>query len=116
MDIQPGRRMAQLIKAIPKVELHLHLEGAIPHDTLLSLIKQKGTEPSIQTVEDIKRKLTYTDFADFIRLWTWKNEFITQAKYFEQVTYDVLRDLHAQNVKYAELTYSPGDYYWYSYF
>jgi len=110
LHVISAEQTAQFIQAMPKVELHLHLEGAIPHDTLLGFIKQKGTEPSIQNIDDLRRKLTYTDFANFIQLWTWKNTFITSANDFEQITYDVLRDLHEQNVRYAELTYSPGDY------
>jgi adenosine deaminase len=108
--MQASTQVAQLIRQMPKVELHLHMEGAIPLDTLLSLIKKKGTEPEINTVDDLRRRFTYTDFDNFIRLWVWKNTFITSEHDFEQITYDVLRDLHGQNVKYAELTYSPGDY------
>lgn len=110
MGIGHNEKLEQLIQDMPKVELHLHLEGAIPPDTLLGLIQKKGTEPSINTVDDLQRRLTYIDFANFIKLWTWKNTFIASEQDFEQITYDVLRDLHEQNVKYAELTYSPGDY------
>jgi adenosine deaminase len=95
---------------MPKVELHLHLEGAIPHDTLLAQIQRKGSEPSIKDVEDLKRKLTYTDFESFIDLWVWKNTFIKDEKDFEEIVYAVLAGLSRQNVKYVEAFYGPGDY------
>jgi adenosine deaminase len=110
MNTQPDDRVEQFIREIPKVELHIHLEGAIPLDTLLGLIRRKGTEPAIISVDDLRRKLTYVDFESFIDLWTWKNTFIETEHDFEQIAYDVLRDLDRQNVKYVELTYSPGDY------
>lgn len=98
----------QFALKIPKVELHLHLEGAIPLETLVNLIQ--GKEPSIRTVDDLRKKLTYIDFAHFIDVWIWKNTFITEEKDFEDMTYDVLRSLNSQNVKYVEAFYSPSDY------
>ncbi len=107
---QPADMSDDLIKAIPKVELHIHLEGAIPIGTLFRLIQRKGTEPSIRTVGDLRQRLEYVDFAHFIELWTWKNTFIEAERDFEAITHDALRDLTDQNVKYAEITYAPGDY------
>jgi adenosine deaminase len=103
-------KMEQLVTEIPKVELHLHLEGAIPEETLFNLIQRQGREPSIKNLDDLRRKLTYTDFAHFIEVWTWKNTFIKEEKDFEEIAYRVLDDLSKQNVKYVEAFYSPGDY------
>ena len=99
-----------LIVEMPKTELHLHLEGAIPLETLYNLIQRRGGDPSISTLEDLERKLIYTDFAHFIDVWTWKNTFIKEERDFEEIAYQVLRDLSEQNVKYLEAFYSPGDY------
>ena len=103
-------RLEELIRAAPKTELHLHLEGAIPLETLYRLIRRQGGDPSISTIKDLERKFTYTDFAHFIELWIWKNTFITEEQDFEQIAYQVLRNLSEQNVKYIEAFYSPGDH------
>jgi adenosine deaminase len=102
--------LEEIVQRIPKVELHLHLEGAIPLDALFNLIQLKGTEPSIKNVDDLRRKLIYIDFEHFINLWSWKNTFIRNENDFEEITYQVLNNLARQNVKYAEITYSPSDY------
>ena len=103
-------QMEQLTDRIPKVELHLHLEGAIPVETLLRFIQREGGNRSIVDVEDLRRKLVYTDFAHFIEVWTWKNSFVKEEEDFEEIAYEVLRDLSSQNVKYVEAFYAPGDY------
>jgi adenosine deaminase len=103
-------RIAQLVAGIPKVELHLHLEGAIPLETLYRLIQRKGDEPSIRTIADLRQRLRYTDFLHFIQVWIWKNTFIREEKDFEEIAYEILRDLKRENVKYVEAFYSPGDY------
>ncbi|MBN2380617.1 adenosine deaminase [candidate division WOR-3 bacterium] len=102
--------MNKFVREIPKVELHLHLEGAIPIDTVFALIRKKGTEPSIRTLEDLRARLRYRDFHHFIETWIWKNSFITESSDFEEIAYQVLHSLKEQNVKYIEAFYSPGDY------
>jgi len=95
---------------IPKVELHLHMEGAIPLHILLKSIKKSGREPVIKNLDDLKSKFVYRDFSHFIELWTWKNSFVEKVEDFEEISYEVLRELSLQNVAYVEATYSPGDY------
>lgn len=98
----------KLVPKIPKVELHLHLEGAIPLPTLFNFIQKKDS--SIKTIHDLQKKLIYTDFEHFIDVWIWKTSFITEEKDFEEITYQVLHRLHSQNVKYVEAFYSPSDF------
>jgi adenosine deaminase len=110
MNARVGDNIVRFIQAMPKVEIHLHLEGAIPHEILLRQIRRKGTEPSIRTVDDLRRRLTYTDFGNFIDVWVWKNTFIQDERDFEEIAYGVLGGLSRQNVKYVEAFYGPGDY------
>ncbi len=98
------------VARIPKVELHLHIEGAIPPETMLALIHRQEPASSIRTVEDLQRRFTFTDFAHFLELWCWKDRFITSERDFEEIAYQVLHNLHEQNVKYLEAHYSPGGY------
>ncbi|HUV86775.1 MAG TPA: adenosine deaminase [bacterium] len=110
MNPNAAEELREFARKIPKVELHLHLEGAIPLETLLAFIRRAGTEPDVRTVDDLRRRLAYPDFQGFLDTWVWKNKFITEVDDFAGITYDVLADLHAQNVPYVEMHYSPGDY------
>jgi len=99
----------KFIVDMPKVELHVHLEGAIPLQTLFQLIQRKGTEPSIRTLDDLRRKLVHTDFIRFAELWRWRKTFTTVEEDFEEIAYQLLNNLHQQNVKYVEVIFAPGD-------
>ncbi len=103
-------RLEQFILEIPKVELHLHLEGAIPLPTLLYFIQKRGGNKSIRNLEDLKKRLVYSNFTQFIKVWLWKNSFITEYEDFEELAYQVLQSLSQQNVKYVEAFYSPRDF------
>jgi adenosine deaminase len=105
-----SEKILRFITEMPKVELHLHLEGAIPIKTLYDLYRKKEGKPSITNLNDFRKKFDYTDFANFIDVWTWKNTFIQQVSDFDEITYQVLKELSVQNVTYVEAFYAPGDY------
>jgi adenosine deaminase len=93
---------------LPKVELHLHLEGAIPYAALWELVqKYDGDVPN---QEALKRRFEYKNFAHFIETWTWKNQFLREYEDFTFIAEAVARDLVSQNVYYAEVFFSPPDF------
>lgn len=108
--IELSERLERFILEIPKVELHLHLEGAIPLPTLLNFIQKRGKHNSIKNLEDLKKRLVCSNFTQFIKVWLWKNSFITAYEDFEELAYQVLQSLSQQNVKYVEAFYSPRDF------
>jgi adenosine deaminase len=95
---------------LPKVELHLHLEGAIPHVALWELVRKYGGDPSIPTLDALAAKFTYRSFPEFIETWVWKNTFLREYEDFEFIADAVANDLADQNIRYVEAFYSPGDY------
>jgi len=49
-------------RALPKIELHLHLEGAIPLDALWALLSKYGRPPDIDSLGDLQRRFACRDF------------------------------------------------------
>jgi adenosine deaminase len=95
---------------MPKVELHLHLEGAIPLPTLWELIERHGGDDTIRTQSDLVEFFTYRDFAHFMETWVWMIRFL---RYYEDFTYAAeafARHLEDQNIVYAEAFFSPSDF------
>ncbi|MFC1540112.1 adenosine deaminase [Gemmatimonadota bacterium] len=95
---------------LPKLELHLHLEGAIPLEALWELIQKYGGEPDIQNLAALERRFLYRDFNHFLNIWSWKNRFLREYEDFTFVAEAVARDLFHQNIRYAEVFYSPADF------
>jgi adenosine deaminase len=92
---------------VPKVELHIHLEGAIPLETLWQLVQKYGGEPSVSNIQALQRKFQYKDFPHFIETWIWKNQFLREYDDFTFIAESVANDLAFQNIRYAEVFYSP---------
>lgn len=97
------------LQSLPKVELHFHLEGAIPLDALMSLVEKYGGDPEIRDLEALKAKFKYRDFPHFISTWYWKNQFIREYEDFTHIAEAVGRDLLEQNIRYVEAFFSPKD-------
>lgn len=51
---------------VPKVELHLHLEGAIPHNALWQLVQKYGGDSSVPNLESLERRFAYRSFPQFL--------------------------------------------------
>jgi adenosine deaminase len=95
---------------VPKVELHLHLEGAIPYPALWDLVQKYGGAPDLPSLEALKQKFVFRDFPHFIEMWIWKNQFLREYEDFTFIAEAVARDLARQNIRYVEAFYSPADF------
>ena len=95
---------------IPKIENHLHLEGAIPLETLWTLIQKYGGDKTVTNYELLKEKFMYRNFNHFLETWLWKNTFIREYEDFTFLSDAVFKDLGKQNIKYAEIFISPSEF------
>jgi adenosine deaminase len=93
---------------LPKIELHIHLEGAIPHPVLFDLIQKYGGDPSLPDVQALTKRFVYRDFPQFIAAWSWKNRFLREYEDFSFIAEHTARDLAGQNIRYAEMFFSPS--------
>ena len=94
---------------LPKVELHLHLEGAIPLPALWELIKKYGGDPDAPSLQALQDRFRYQDFPHFLDMWMWKQGFLRDYEDLTFIAEAVARDLAAQNIRYVEAFYSPPD-------
>jgi adenosine deaminase len=100
----------QWLARLPKIELHLHLEGAIPLGNLWQLISKYGGDGASPSRTALAERFVYQDFPHFLRLWEWKNSFLREYDDFTLIAEAVARDLVRQGVLYAEVFYSPADF------
>jgi len=101
--------MLSFIRDLPKVELHLHLEGAIPLYTLLQLIEKYSGKGFI-TLQELEQNFIYTDFIHFLDIWYWKNSFIREYEDYQFIAEQVAFSLAEQNIRYAEIYFTPSDF------
>lgn len=93
------------IKALPKVELHLHLEGAAPPAFIRGLAKEKKIDISGIFNEDGSYK--FTDFWNFLKVYEAACTTLQTPQDFYRLTLAVLEESAASGVIYSETFLSP---------
>jgi adenosine deaminase len=91
--------------AIPKAELHLHLEGSLQPETVCALATKYGVPASI---EEVQQRYACRDFLEFIGAFKWVSSLLREPEDFALALRDLGEQLLAQNVVYAEITLSVG--------
>lgn len=90
---------------LPKLELHLHLEGAAPPDFIRRLAERKRI--NLTGIFDEQGNYAYRDFVDFLRVYEAACTVLTTPQDFHDLTLAVLEHSAAQGVIYSEAFLSP---------
>ena len=99
------------LRALPKVDLHRHLEGAVRLGTVFDLHRQHGLQLPADSVEEFARYALVTEPVDSLE--TALNAFGYAQRSFadldatRRITREAVEDLAAENVRLAELRFSP---------
>jgi adenosine deaminase len=99
-----------LIRALPKVEQHVHIVGSTRPETLLWLLREGGLKKLFETVRDVRRFFMFRDFPHFIEVYCTVFRCITHEDQFERITYEMLEDDARCNVRYVEASFSAPDH------
>lgn len=103
---QSSRQIEEFIRALPKAELHLHLEGTIEPGTLASLALNHGiAEPSPKIYE-------YSDFPGFLQCFKQVCSYLRTPQDYHLVTTRMIERLRRDGVLYAEVYISAGVMLW----
>jgi aminodeoxyfutalosine deaminase len=106
----PGElRSTTFIRALPKAELHLHLEGTVDPVTLLELRQRHRKSGSLEEIEQLYR---YQDFTGFLMAFKAVTEDLRTAEDYELITYRLMEKLKAENILHAEVYVSVGVCLW----
>lgn len=91
--------------AMPKVELHVHLEGSIRPETVLRL---RGAEDHAipDTLEGLTEWMTFRDFPHFVEVYVEVSKLLRDEDAIELVMTEFLAGQAAQNVLHTEVTYT----------
>src|SRR6202166_2014969 len=89
------------LRKLPKVELHIHLEGTILPETLLELSRRHDAEPL--TAEAARELYLYQNFLGFMESFKAVSSRLKGPEDYELITYNMVRELAVQGVVHAEV-------------
>lgn len=95
------------ITALPKVELHVHLEGSLQPATLLTLARKHRLDHLPTSLEAVRRWYAFRDFAHFTDVYETALQVLGDADDFARLVTETAAELAVQNVHYAEIIITP---------
>ena len=97
----------KFIRHMPKVELHVHLEGSIGSEMLLKLAERNNVPLPVNSPEELREWYQYSDFAHFLEVYFAICNCIRTPDDFKLITAEFLKHQAEQNIKYSEVIYTP---------
>lgn len=98
----------QTIRTMPKVELHVHLQGSTRPETLLKLAQRNGIPLPYDTLDGLREWYTFRDFDHFIDIYDLICACFGTPDDIELATREFIDGQAAQNIVYSEVTYTPN--------
>ncbi len=105
------RDVTDIIRQMPKVELHVHLEGSVRPETLLKLAKRHNISLPAEDVEGLRKWYRFRDFSHFVEIYMAISSCLRSAEDIELIAREFLLGQAEQNIVYSEVTFTPYNQY-----
>jgi adenosine deaminase len=99
--------LAPFIAALPKAELHIHIEGSLEPDLAFALARRNGISLGYDSVEALRRAYSFTRLQDFLDLYYRCMAVLRRAEDFHDLAAAYLERAHRQNIRHVEIFFDP---------
>jgi len=99
--------MYDFITALPKAELHLHIEGTLEPELLFELAQRNGIAIPYASVDALRRAYEFTDLQSFLDIYYQGANVLQTRQDFYDMTAAYFRKAASQNVRHAEIFFDP---------
>jgi adenosine deaminase len=95
------------VRALPKAELHLHIEGSLEPEMVFELARKHGIGLKYATVGDLRAAYDFRDLQSFLDIYYACADVLRDEEDFYLMTRAYLRRAHADGVVHAEIFFDP---------
>ncbi len=98
------------IEAIPKTDLHLHLDGSLRISTLIELAKEQNVKLPSYDEEELKQivfKSHYNDLGEYLQGFAYTTAVMQDSASLERIAFELAEDNINEGVKYIEVRFAP---------
>ena len=107
LDAIPRNRLPELLRAMPKAELHIHIEGSLEPELIFALARRNGVGIPYASVEDLRRAYAFTNLQSFLDIYYAGAFVLREARDFEDMARAYLERAATDNVVHAEIFFDP---------
>ena len=106
-DAIPRARLPELLRAMPKAELHIHIEGSLEPELIFALAQRNGVALAYPSVEALRAAYAFTDLQSFLDIYYAGASVLIEERDFADMAYAYLQRAAADRVLHAEIFFDP---------
>ncbi len=102
--------LKELIKKIPKNDLHVHLDGSIRLETIIDISKKENLKLPSHSVEGLNEtvfKERYASLEEYLTTFTYSCAAMQRPENLERIAYELAVDNQEEGVRYIEVRFAP---------
>lgn len=100
-------QLPALLCAMPKTELHIHIEGSLEPELIFALAKRNQVRLSYANVEELRSAYAFTDLQSFLDIYYAGASVLQQPQDFYDMAWAYFLRAKADNVVHAEIFFDP---------
>ena len=97
----------ELIKKLPKAELHLHIEGSLEPELMFKLAKRNKIEIPFKNVDEVKSAYNFNNLQSFLDIYYNGTNVLINKQDFFDLTWSYMLRCKENNIVHAEIFFDP---------
>ena len=102
-----SERLPELLRAMPKTELHMHIEGSLEPELIFALAKRNDVRLRYKSVDELRAAYAFTDLQSFLDIYYAGASVLQQPQDFYDMAWAYFQRAKADNVVHAEIFFDP---------
>jgi adenine deaminase len=107
MHTIPQDRLPELLRRMPKAELHIHIEGSLEPELIFALAARNGVKLPYASVEDLRKAYAFTNLQSFLDIYYAGASVLLKEQDFYDMAWAYLERAAADNVVHTEMFFDP---------
>jgi adenosine deaminase len=100
-------QLRTVVQAMPKAELHIHIEGSLEPELIFALAERNGVALPYASVEALRAAYAFTDLQSFLDIYYAGASVLLEEQDFYDMTAAYLKRAEEDNVRHAEIFFDP---------
>lgn len=106
-----GQVPFEVFRALPKTDLHVHLDGSLRLETILELARENHVELPANDVDGLRKAIgcgnNFGSLLEYLRGFEITLRVMQSEASLERIAFELAEDAHRENVRYMEVRYAP---------
>jgi adenine deaminase len=103
----PAQRLPELLRRMPKAELHIHVEGSLEPELMFALAARNGVKLPYASVAELRAAYAFTDLQSFLDIYYAGASVLLHEQDFFDMAWAYLQRAKADNVVRTEIFFDP---------